>query len=108
MHWKSRFKKSVAGFLTVTQFAMPVFAAMVGAWEVKDGNWMYKGEDGNYLSDTWLRDSSDGRLYHLNASGVMDSGWLCKDGIWYFLTTEHNGFFGAALENTWAWIDGYC
>ncbi len=108
MHRKKRFKRSTAAFLAVTQCAMPVFAATAGVWEVKDGSWMYKGEDGNYLSDTWLRDPSDGRLYHLDTAGVMDSGWLLKDGTWYFLTTEHNGFFGAALENTWAWVDGYC
>lgn len=108
MHQKRRFKRSAAAFLAVTQCAMPVFAATAGIWEVKDGNWIYKGEDGKYLSDTWLRTPSDGRLYHLDADGVMDSGWLLKDGTWYFLTTEHNGFFGAALENTWAWVDGYC
>lgn len=112
MHFNRRHKrtirKSTAAFLAVTQSVIPAFAAMAGVWEVKDGNWMYKGEDGNYLANTWLRDPSDNRLYHLSENGVMDSGWKLIDGIWYFLTNEHNGFFGAALENTWAWVDGYC
>lgn len=105
---KRTIRKSAAALLAVTQSVMPAFAAAAGVWEVKDGDWMYKGEDGNYLSNTWLRDPSDNRLYHLSESGVMDSGWKLIDGIWYFLTNEHNGFFGAALENTWAWVDGYC
>ena len=108
MHRRKRFRKAAAVFLATIQCITPAFAAVAGTWEVKDGNWMYKGEDGNYLSDSWLRDPSDGRLYHLNNAGVMDSGWKLIDGSWYFLTNEHNGYFGAALENTWAWVDGYC
>ena len=108
MHHRNRFRKSTAAVLAVAQCATPAFAAVAGAWEVKDGQWMYMGEDGKYLSDAWLRDPSDGHLYHLDASGVMDSGWKLIDGIWYFLTNEHNGSFGAAIENAWAWVDGYC
>lgn len=103
-----QFKKSVAAILAVAQCATPALAAAAGTWEVKDGEWRYAGEDGKYLSNTWLRDPSDNRLYHLNAAGVMDSGWQLIDGVWYFLTNEHNGFFGAAVENGWAWVDGYC
>ena len=72
---KRTIRKSAAALLAVTQSVMPAFAAAAGVWEVKDGNWMYKGEDGSYLSNTWLRDPSDNRLYHLSESGVMDSGW---------------------------------
>ena len=108
MHHRNRFRKSTAAVLAVAQCATPAFAAVAGAWEVKDGQWMYMGEDGKYLSDAWLRDPSDGHLYHLDASGVTDSGWKLIDGIWYFLTNEHNGSFGAAIENAWAWVDGYC
>ena len=74
MHHRNRFRKSTAAVLAVAQCATPAFAAVAGAWEVKDGQWMYMGEDGKYLSDAWLRDPSDGHLYHLDASGVMDSG----------------------------------
>ena len=107
-HHRKKISKSTAAILTIVQCATPAFAAAAGVWEVKDGEWKYMGEDGNYLADSWLRDPSDGRLYHLGASGVMDSGWKLIDGIWYFLTNEHNGSFGAAIENGWAWVDGYC
>lgn len=108
MRRRKRVIKGAATFLAAAQCVMPVMAATAGVWEMKDGGWAYKTQDGTYLTDTWLRDPADGHLYHLNAAGVMDSGWLLKDGIWYFLTTEHNGSFGAAAENTWAWVDGYC
>lgn len=108
MHRKKRFRTCTAAFLAVTQCVTPAFAAAAGVWEVKNGDWMYKGEAGVYLSDAWLRDPQDGRLYHLNGAGVMDSGWMLIDGVWYFLDNEHNGFFGAAMENAWAWVDGYC
>ena len=85
MHRKKRFRTCTAAFLAVTQCVTPAFAAAAGVWEVKNGDWMYKGEDGVYLSDAWLRDPQDGRLYHLNGAGVMDSGWMLIDGVWYFL-----------------------
>lgn len=87
---------------------MPAFAATQPAWEVQQEKWRYKDENGQYKKSTWLRDPSDGRLYHLDAEGVMDVGWKYLDGAWYFLTNEHTGFYGAALEKTWAWVDGYC
>lgn len=87
---------------------MPVFAATQPAWEVDQGKWRYKDGDGQYKKSTWLRDPNDHRLYHLDADGVMDTGWKLMDGIWYFLVNEHTGYYGAALEKTWAWIDGYC
>lgn len=87
---------------------MPAFAATQPAWEVQQEKWRYKDENGQYKKDTWLRDPGDNRLYHLDANGVMDVGWKYLDGVWYFLTNEHTGFYGAALEKTWAWVDGYC
>lgn len=94
--------------MTATQIVTPVFAATQPAWEVDQGKWKYKDSDGQYKKSTWLRDPSDHRLYHLNADGIMDTGWKLMDGVWYFFTNEHTGYYGAALEKTWAWIDGYC
>ena len=42
---KRTIRKSAAALLAVTQSVMPAFAAAAGVWEVKDGDWMYKGED---------------------------------------------------------------
>lgn len=108
MRHRNKISKGAAALLAAAQCATPALAAATGAWEVQDGEWKYAAEDGSYLASAWLRDPSDGCLYHLGASGVMDSGWLLLDGVWYFLTNEHNGSFGAAIENGWAWVDGYC
>lgn len=108
MRHKRTFMKGASVLLAASQCVTPALAAAAGVWEVKDGNWMYRNEDGTYQANAWIRDPSDNRLYHVNETGVMDTGWKCIDNIWYFFTNEHNGFYGAALENTWAWVDGYC
>lgn len=107
MHKKKLFTKGISMALIASQ-AMSSMTALAGVWEVKDGNWMYKGDDGTHLKNTWFRDPADNRLYYLDENGVMKSGWMLKDGIWYFLTNVHNGYFGSAVENGWAWVDGYC
>ena len=67
--------KGTAVFLAAAQMVMPVFAATQPAWEVDQGKWRYKDGDGQYKKSTWLRDPNDHRLYHLDAEGVMYTGW---------------------------------
>ena len=53
----------------------------------------------------WINDGT-GR-YHFDENGKPQTGWYQENQIWYFLNTVHDGYYGRALSNQWAWIDGY-
>lgn len=79
------------------------------------------GGDGNWklidpVNHLWIFETSQGRVkgfanlyytyqdvtkeetYHFNEDGVMDFGWLFKDGSWYYLSEVHDGFFGKMVR----------
>lgn len=63
-----------------------------------DGTWnaVYAG---NVLKDTFANISYGGKTYwyHFNTEGVMETGWVNRDGVWYYFNTVHDGFFGRMI-----------
>ena len=110
----------MAGTMGMVSFA--------GSWQASAEGWRYLNDYGSYTADTWmvaggldyhmnamgimdtgwLQDSSDGRVYYLDpVSGAMAEGWRLIDGSWYFFDTRIGGPRGAMLIG-WQWIDGRC
>lgn len=60
------------------------FGAVAG-WNQTEKGWVYVTQDNQYRASQWFQDV-DGRWYHFNAEGVMETGWFRDgDGKWYFL-----------------------
>lgn len=67
-------------------------------WEETSDGWKYKKTDGSYAKNEWLK--VDGKNYHFNADGIMQTGWLKLDNTWYFLDA-----FGV-MQTGWIEIRG--
>lgn len=106
-------KKFIARVLTIALFGAALLPqvparAAGGVWEQNGSNWKYKQENGSYVSNGFQ--TIDGRKYHFDANGVMDTGWIksgtrtARDGRvydnWYY--AEASG----ALVAGWKKIDG--
>ena len=109
MRIKRKAVKSLAVLLAATQCMGPVASVYAGTWESTSPSlWSYRNDDGTLQAGGWFKDPADGRWYYLDEAGVMKFGWQLIDSTWYFLNTQHDGAFGAALASGWFWIDGYC
>ncbi|MDR1765657.1 MAG: cadherin-like beta sandwich domain-containing protein [Lachnospiraceae bacterium] len=83
-------------------------AGIDGNWNNFDQanhGWEFILTTGAKLTATWanVRYTWDGvtelRTYHFDANGVMDSGWfLDSDGNWYYLSEDHDGWFGHVVK----------
>lgn len=93
-----------------------------------DGNWKLLDKD----KDMWIFEFNNGKrmtgwanlsytynatrrvgTYHFGADGVMDYGWFKdKKGRWYYMSEEHDGFFGHMIrgwkreekDNAWYYL----
>ena len=66
---------------------------------VEDGNyWKYMKADGTYVVDDWNK--IDGKWYHFDSSGHMETGWKKIDNIWYYF--GDNG----PMRTSWQLISG--
>ncbi|MDR1765537.1 MAG: hypothetical protein LBR77_05525 [Lachnospiraceae bacterium] len=75
-----------------------------GIWNLfdEDGHgWEFVATDGGKLVSTWAKlvytygDETITHTYHFDADGKMEHGWfLDGDGSWYYLSEEHDGWFG--------------
>lgn len=104
--WKANVKpvpsdddeESVPGAI---QASAPVAGAssITVKWSIDNhGQWSAK-YTGQELKDTFAHITYNGKTcwYHFNRNGDMDTGWLFVNGTWYYLSTEHNGFYGSML-----------
>ena len=119
--------------LAATLIASTTVQTFAAGWQQNpNGSWSWMLDDNSKLSNEWQQDS-DGKWYHLDQNGIMQTGWIVDkagnryflnknvgdpqgsmvsgwkmiDNIWYFFNTMHDGTFGRALTG-WQWIDGYC
>ena len=54
---------------------------------IQEGNtWKYKKADGNFCKDCWQE--VEGKWYHFDPEGIMQTGWLKDKGKWYFLKND--------------------
>ncbi len=66
------------------------------------------------MLEGWYLDNSTGRWYYLNGSGAMATGWNNIGGSWYYLSTNHNGYYGEMIkgwffdntDNKWYYLNG--
>ena len=98
-------KRKIKGILTwILIFIMLMQnTAYAEGWKQKNSDWFY--EQNGSKQTGWINDGT-GR-YHFDENGKLQTGWYQENQIWYFLNTVHDGYYGRALSNQWAWIDGY-
>ncbi len=69
-----------------------------GMWIESVNGWWYDRGDGTYPANEWFYDN--GKFYHFNSAGYMETGWVKSGSYWYYLTS--NGM----LDNTWLNLSG--
>lgn len=69
-------------------------------WIKSKNRWWYRHTDGSYTVDGW--ETINGRKYHFDSAGWMQSGWQVIDKNWYYLGNSNDGSM-----KTSQWIDGY-
>ena len=50
-----------------------------------------------YLSYTY-EGNTKSEWYHFAEDGIMDSGWFLDGSTWYYLSMNHNGFYGEMIK----------
>ncbi|MBQ7535099.1 MAG: cell wall-binding protein [Stomatobaculum sp.] len=80
-----------------------------GAWLRDSIGWWYCNADRSYTTNDWQL--IDGRWYHFNASGYMDTGWFQSpvSGYWYYLdpvqghmvTNQYIGSYYVNADGVW-------
>ena len=50
-----------------------------------------------YLSYTY-EGKTKSEWYHFAEDGIMDSGWFLDGSTWYYLSMNHNGFYGEMIK----------
>lgn len=94
-------------------------------WAKVDGKWYTLGADGKVTNKTWIKTAEgnwiwgagDGKLtngwksiegkdYHFNSKGVMETGWLQDGSDWYFLNDSGERVYGwVKVDNNWYYLD---
>jgi len=77
------------------------------SWEKGENGWKCKKPDGSYLTNTWFQLPYRGTnaWYYFDEQGNMVTGWLQKDGKWYYLNPISDGSQGKMCTN-WLFING--
>lgn len=82
-----------------------------GNWEQRaDGTWAFKKENGTYASNEWLyiRNQDRNEWFRFYENGSLVSGWYVdSNGVWYYLSVDHDGSFGAMKTGWILGNDGY-
>ena len=68
-------------------------------WEkADDGSWQYWNPDGSYVAADWK--NIDGKWYHFDKDGRMQTGWQKISGEWYYFES------GGTMKTGWVWYGG--
>lgn len=73
-------------------------------WVKEGGRWWYRHADGSYTVNAW--ELIDGKWYHFDRFGWMQTGWLKLGQSWYYLSgsgSMHTGWLN--LRDTWYRLD---
>ena len=70
----------------------------VEGWRHDSVGWWYRCGNGSYPADCWKK--IDGKWYHFDADGYMQTGWLADGSDWYYL--KESGAMAAS-----EWIGNY-
>jgi len=98
-------KKLLLALTTVIVLASSAFGAglltvYAGQWQQNGDNWKYQNDDGTYITNNWYQDI-DGKWYHFDGNGNMQTGWISDGEKEYYLSGS-----GVMLMNS-VTPDGY-
>lgn len=99
-----------------------IVVGLDGDWELVDKEshiWMFRFKDGKYaIGWNQLSYVYEGKTkidwYYFDENGIMLDGWFKDvDGSWYYLSEEHDGFFGHMIlgwhkdiqDGRWYYLD---
>lgn len=71
---------------------------MSGTWSDRQGTWLFRKSDGQLAKDEW--GMIQGKWYHFDKTGIMQTDWVQDEGHWYFLKED-----GSMAEETWVEVD---
>lgn len=75
-----------------------------GTWKSNSKGWWYEYADGTYPVNTWKE--IDGKNYHFNKYGYMQTGWLDDSGKWYYLNQSGQMTTGwQKVNHTWYYMN---
>ena len=73
-------------------------------WVSSNGRWWWQETDGSYPISCWQ--TIDGKCYHFDSSGYMQTGWLKVDGNWYWLGNDGAARTGwQQINGAWYWFE---
>ncbi|MSA12518.1 family 43 glycosylhydrolase [Lactonifactor sp. BIOML-A3] len=76
---------------------------IVEGWEPDGDRWSYVNPDGSYVVNDWKL--IDGKWYHFDKSGYMQTGWLQLGKTWYYLKADGAMATGwLQLGSTWYYL----
>jgi len=102
---------------TITNIlALPAYVVK-GTWIITaDGNWTFTDSTGLAYKNKWAavynpyanpalgQENFD--WFYFDANGIMTTGWILDNGLWYYLSPVSDGTKGKMVTG-WAQIDGY-
>jgi len=96
---KKAFKYSLSFLLSAIllfSVGIPAFAAS-GKWIKSGSRWWYKHTDGTYTKNDW--EKIDGKWYHFDYKGWMQTGWIMVRNGWYYLSPNGSMKTGWLKDN---------
>lgn len=75
--------------------------SQAGTWQTAGDKWQYQKDDGTFVISGWCQDTDNGKWYHFDDQGHMQTGWISVEGKSYYLDSN-----GVMLVNT-VTPDGY-
>ena len=90
----------------------PTKPSEITRWKyIKDGNYLkdcwlglnnnwFRFKDEYAISNDWFKDSN-GDWYYFDNNCYMKTGWVYWKGDYYYMNTNHDGYYGKMLTNQW-------
>lgn len=95
------FKKGICGFVMSTCFALAsTMASYAGSWQKMNDQWLYLNDAGQIVKNQMIVDNN--QMYYLNENGVMQTGFVPIDGVYYHFAPSGNLQTGWVYDND-AW-----
>ena len=102
-HTWSRWDSRIVGY------GIPKWSLVAGGWVRGTGansdRWWWRNADGSYPAAKWLE--VDGKWYHFDAEGWMDTGWVHSGDKWYYCNEGKGSTEGMMLASTCVEVDGH-
>lgn len=74
-----------------------------GTWELIDGSWKFKGQQGRYLVNQWVFTNQS--WYYIGIDGKMLTGWNLINGNWYYLKEQGEMATGRFQDRDGTWYE---